>query len=107
MQKSFHQEWAFVQHFTPDIGMDFQAVEDELCYTFLPSLFQGSTSQIPRSAITGLPFIHNGISLPNPTQTVGTNWTASCMITGNLVAALRETAKLRSGNHALLMEEGR
>ena len=76
-------------------------------YTFLSSLFQGSTSQIPGSAITGLPFKQTGISLPDPNRTVGANWTASCMITGNLVAALRETAKLRSGNHALLMEEGR
>ena len=71
MQKSFHQEWAFVQHLTQDIGMAFQAVEDELWYTFLPSLFQGSTSQIPGSAITGLPVKQAGIDLPDPTRTVG------------------------------------
>ena len=30
LQKSLQQEWAFVQHITPGIGMEFQAVEDEL-----------------------------------------------------------------------------
>ena len=32
---------------------------------------------------------------------------ASCVITGHLVAALRGTAEFRSGDRALLMEEGR
>ena len=107
LKKSFHQEWAFVQRVTPGIGMAFKAVEDELQYTFLPSLFQGATSQIPGSAITGLPIKQAVIALPNPTRTVGANWTASCMITGHLVAALRGTAEFRSDNHAFLMEEGR
>ena len=39
LQKYFQQEWAFVQCVTPDIGIDFQAVEDELRDTFLSNLF--------------------------------------------------------------------
>ena len=92
---------------TPDIGMDFIAVEDTLQDILPPDPFQGATSQIPGRAITSLPFKQAGIYLPNPTQTAGENWTASCVITGHLVAELRRKAKVRYGNHALLIGEGR
>ena len=107
LQNSLQQEWAFVQHVTQDIGMAFQEVEDALQDIFLLALFQGSTTHIPRRVITGLPVKQAGISLLHPTQTAGGNWTASCGITGHLVAVLRGTADFRSGNHALLMGEGR
>ena len=87
--------------------MDFEVVEDALWYIFLLNLFQEATYQIPGRAIIGMTVKQAGISLPDPTRTAGENWTASCMITGHLVAALRGTAKLWSGNHALLMGEGR
>ena len=48
-----------------------------------------------------------GIALPDPTQTVGSKCTASCVITGHIVAVLHETAEFWSGYYALLMEEGR
>ena len=67
LQKSLQQEWAFVQCVTPDIGMDFQAAEDEFQDTFLLALFQGSMSQIPGRAITGLTVKQSGIALPDPT----------------------------------------
>ena len=75
--------------------------------TFLPSLFQGALSQIPRRAITGLPVKQAGIALPNPTQTAGAKWTSSCIIIGHLAAELRGTSKFGSGDHSLLMGEGR
>ena len=92
---------------TPGIGMEFQVVEDEMRYTFLTELFQGDISQIPGRAITGLPVKQAGIDLPKPTRTAGENWTLSCIITGHLVAELQGTAEFRSGDHALLMGEGR
>ena len=46
LQKSLHQECAFVQRVTPDTGMDFQMVEDELRDIFLLDFFQGATAQI-------------------------------------------------------------
>ena len=92
---------------TPDIGMEFQVVEDALRDIFLPDLFQGDTSHIPGREIYGLPVKQNGIALPYPTRTVGENWTASCVVTGHLVVDLRGTAKFRSDDHALLMREGR
>ena len=47
------------------------------------------------------------IALPDLTQTAGANWTTSCVITGRLIARLRGMAKFRSGNHTLLMREGK
>ena len=87
--------------------MAFQVAEDALRDIFLLALFQGATAQIPRRAITGLPVKQPGIALPKPTQTEGENWTASCVITGHLVLALRGTVEFRSSDHALLMWEGR
>ena len=107
LKKYLQQECAFLQRVTPGIGMAFQTVEDELQDTLLPALFQGAMSQILGIEITGLPVKQDGIALPNPTQTAGSNWTVSCVITGHLVAALRGTAEFRSGDHALLMGEGR
>ena len=107
LKKSLQQEWSFVQCFTPYIGMAFQAVEDELHDTFLPDIFQGGTSQIPGRAITGMLSKQACIALPEPNQTAGANWTASCIIIGHLFTALRGTARFRLGYHALLMGEGR
>ena len=107
LQKSLQHEWAFVQHITLDIRIAFQLVEDELRETFLSDLFQGYTAQIPGREITGLPVKQTRIDIYEPTRKAGANWTASCIIMGNLVAALRGTAEFRLGDHALLMEEGR
>ena len=107
LQKSLQQEWAFVQHVTPGIGMAFHPVEDDLRVTFLPDLFQEDTSQIPRSEITGMTVKQAGIDLHSPNQTVSTNWTASCVITGHFVAALGRTAEFRSRDNALLIRKGR
>ena len=67
--KSLQQEWAFVQHINLGIGMEFQAVEDELRDTFLLYLFQGATSHIPGREINSLPVKQAGTALPNPNQT--------------------------------------
>ena len=55
LQKSLQQEWAFVEHVTLGIGPEFHPVEDELCDAFLPALFKGAISKIPRRAVTGIP----------------------------------------------------
>ena len=72
-----------------------------------PFPLQGDTHQVPERAITGIAVKQAGIALPEPTQTALNNWTASCVITGHLVASLRGTAEFRLGDHALLMGEGR
>ena len=103
LQKSLHQEWDFVQRITSYIGMKFQVVDDALWGTFLLSLFQGATSQIPGREITGMTVKQARIALPDPTRTAGANCTASYVITGHLVAALLGTDESRSDDHALLM----
>ena len=107
LHKSLHQEWDFVQRTTPDIGTAFQPVEDALQAAFLLDLSKGATSQIPGRVVTCLPVNQAGIALPDPTQTVKDNWTASCVITGHLVAALRGTAEFWLGYHDLLIGEVR
>ena len=79
----------FLQHITPGIGPVFQPVEDELRGAFLPALFKGGTSQIPRREVTGMPVKQAGVFFPDTTQTAGANWTASSVFTGHLVVAIR------------------
>ena len=82
-------------------------MEDELHDALLPSLFKGSKYHIPRRAVTYLSVKQAGIAQPNPTQTAGSKWEVSYVITGQHVAALRSMAEIRSGNYTLLMVEGR
>ena len=96
-----------MQHITPGIGMEFQVVEDDMRDAFLPTLFQGDMYKIPRRGITSFLVKQAGIALPEPTQNVVANWTASCVITGHLFEALHRTAEFRSGDHAILIGEGR
>ena len=103
LQMSLQQDWAFMQRVTPDIGMDLQVVADALRDIFLPVIFKGTTAQIPRRAITGLPVKQAGIALHNPTRTAGENCTAYYVIMGHLVVALHRTAEFRLVNHSLLM----
>ena len=87
-----------MQRITPVIGPAFQTMKDELRKVFLPALFKGSMSQIPGRAVTGIPVKQDGIAIPNPNHTAGANWTASCVITGHLVVAIRGTAEFRGGS---------
>ena len=70
-------------------------LDDALRDIFLPALFQGDVSNIPSRVISDLPVKQVGIALPDPMQTAGENWVASCIITRHLVAVLRRTAKFR------------
>ena len=54
LHNSLQHEWAFLKYVTLDIGTAFQPLEDTLHDAFLPALFKGATSQIPRRAVTGL-----------------------------------------------------
>ena len=107
LQNSLQKEWDFLQRVTPGIWTAFYTMEDDLCDELLPALFKGDTSQIPMIAVTGLTVKQAGIALPGHTQTVGTNWMESCVITGHLVAELRGTDEFRARVCALLMIEGR
>ena len=70
-------------------GNAFGQVEKALRETFVPALFEGLGDGVQERGVTRLPVKQAGLALPDPTQTAPDNWTASCVITGQLVAALR------------------
>ena len=89
LQKSLQREWAFVQRFTPYIRDAFGPVEHALQEALIPALFKVLGEVTPWRGDTDLPVKQAGLALPDPTKTAPESWTASCVITGHLVAALR------------------
>ena len=106
LQESLQQEWAFVQQVTPVICDAFVPVEKALRETFMPDLFEGLGDGTPERGITHLPVKQEGLALPGPTQTSPENWTASCVITGHLIAELRGQVKFRTADHSACLREG-
>ena len=78
-----------MQRVTPGIRDAFGPVEKALQEIFVPDLFEGKAEGAPEIGVTFLSVKQAGLALPNPDQTAPENWTASCVITGHLVAALR------------------
>ena len=107
MQKSLQQEWDFVKRVTPGVGDAFGLVEVALKEIFVPALYQGLREGVPERGITRLPIKQAGLALPDPTQTAPENCTASCVITGHLVAALRGQVEFRTADHLTCLQEGR
>ena len=107
LQKSLQQEWAFVQRVTIGINNAFRPVEMALKETFVPALFEGLGGGVPERGVTRLPVKQAGLALPDPSQTAPENWTASCVITGYLVAALRGQVEFRTADHLACLREGR
>ena len=92
-----------MQRVTPGIGPSFQPMVDKLRDAFLLALFKVITTEIPGRLVTGFPVKKAVIALPDPTHTDGANWTAFCVITGHIVAALPRTVEFQSGDHFLLL----
>ena len=107
LQKSLQKEWAFVQRVTPGVSNSFGPVETALKETFVPALFEGLREGVPERGVTGLPIKQVGLALPDPSQTASENWTASCVITGHLVAALRVQVEFRTADQSACLREGR
>ena len=89
-----------MQRVTPGIGNAFVPVEKALQEIFLPALFKGLGEGSPERGFTRLPVKQAGLALPDPTLTAPENWTASCFITGNLVAALRGHVEFLTADHS-------
>ena len=107
LKKALQQEWAFVQRVTPVVGDSFGPVEEALKETFVTAFFKGLQEGVPEQRVTRLPVKQAGLSLTNPTQTTPENWTASCVITGHLVAALRGQVEFQTADHSSCLREGR
>ena len=106
LQKSLQQEWAFVQRVTPGVGDSFGYVETALKETFVLALFEGLREGVPERGVTRLPVKQVGLDLLGPSQMAPENWTASCVITGHLVAALRGQVEFRTADHLACLREG-
>ena len=107
LHKSLQKEWAFMQWVTPGIVYAFGPIEKALRETFFQALFEGLGQGAPGRGVTCLPVKQAGLALPDPTLTAPENRTASCVITGHLVAALRGQVEFRTADHLSCLREGR
>ena len=95
-----------MQRVTPGVGYAFGPVEDALKEIFVPALFEGLREGVPERGANRLPVKQAGLALPNPSQTAPENWTASCVITGHLVASLMGQVEFRTADHSACLREG-
>ena len=89
LQKSLQQEWVFVQRVTLDIRDAFGPVEQALRDAFIPALLQGLGEGTPGRGSHPPARETGGPGPPVPKKMATDNCTASCVITGYLVTALR------------------
>ena len=75
--------------------------------TFVLALSEILREGVPERGVTRLPIKQARFALPDPSQKAPENWTASCVITGHLVAALRGQVEFRMVDHSSCLREGR
>ena len=96
-----------MQRVTPEIGDAFGTVDKVTRNSLMLNLFQGVGEGIMGRGITCLPVKQTGLTLPDPRLMDPENWTASCVITGNIVAALMLQDEFKMENHAEFIRERR
>ena len=96
-----------MQRVTTGVGEAFGLVEEALREMFVPALFKGLREGVPESENTLLPVKQAALDLPDPVQTAPENWTASCVTTGHLVAALTGQLVFRTADHSACLRMGR
>ena len=92
---------------TPGLGEAFDPVEEDLQEIFVLALFRGLSEGLPTRENTHLPVNQAGLALPDPVQTALENCTASYLITGHLVTALRGQVVFWTADHSACLREGR
>ena len=107
LYESLQQECAFMQRVTTDIRDAVGPVEQALRDTFIPYLFRGLGEVTPGRGVTRISMKQAGLTFPDTMKTAPENWTASYVITGHLVAALRELEESRMADHSDCLREGR
>ena len=107
LQKSLQQDWAFLQRVIPGIGDAFGLVEEEIKTVFIPEIFYSVRDRAPGREITRLQVKQAGMALPDPKRTAPNNWQAYCVITGNLVSALRGHVIFQTSDHTTCLWDGR
>ena len=96
-----------MQRVTPGVGDAFGLVEEALKEIFVLALYEGLREGVLEQGITCLPVKQAGTALPDSTVTDPENWTASCVITGHLVAALRVQVEFQTADHSACFLEVR
>ena len=96
-----------MQRVTPDTGDASGPPEQALWDAFIPALFQGLGKGKPGRGVTHLPVKQVRLVLPDPTKMDPENWTASCVVIGHLVGALRGQEEFRTEDHSACLPEGR
>ena len=87
-----------MQRVFPNIGDDFRPVKQALREAFIPALLQVLGEGTLGRGFTLLPMKHAGLALPYPTKTTHENCTESFVITGHLIAALRDKEEFRTAD---------
>ena len=70
-------------------------------------MFEGLCEGVPDQGVNRLLIKQVGLALLDPFQTAPENWTASCVVTGHLVAALRVQVGFRTEDHLACLQEVR
>ena len=89
------------------MGAAFSPVEEALREVFVPALFRGLTEGLPTRENTRQPVKQARLAIPDPVKTDPQNWTASCVITGHLFAALRGQTTFRTADHTACIKRVR
>ena len=95
-----------MQRVTPVIGNAFGSVEKALRDTLLPALFEVLGEGAQERGVTRLSVKQARLELPDPTLTAPEKWTASCVITGHIVTALRGQLEFWTADHSACLQEG-
>jgi hypothetical protein len=74
---------------------------------FLPALFGNESVDNTRRRLACLPVKCTGVALPDATKTAEQNRTASTIVCGHIVAALRGNEIFRSPEHKTIMSAGK
>jgi hypothetical protein len=107
LQKSLQQEWQFLQRVTDGLGLEFSAIALAMHYDFLPALFGVESVSDTQRQLASLPVKFAGLAIPDPTATAETNWSASTVICGHIIAAIRGTTIYRSADHLSVLKNGK
>jgi hypothetical protein len=96
-QKSLQQEWQFLQHVTEELGDKFQDIKQALQQEFLTALFGDELTNGLPGQLACIPVKKAGLAILNPTLSMESNWTASTVICGHLIAAMTTAPSWRLG----------
>ena len=96
-----------MQPVTLGIGNAFGPVEMAIKETFVPGLFEGLGEGASEQGITCLSVKQAILDIPEPTLASPENRTATCVITGHLVAVLRVQVKFRTEDYSAYLREVR